>query len=341
MTASSRGEPPSLARKIALLSDPGLYPDRPDGVERIQTHMSCLFLTRNRVYKLKKPVRYDFLDFSTLEARRQDCEAEVRLNRRLAGPVYRGVTALTLDDAGRAALDGTGEVVEWLVRMRRLPADRMLDALIARGAVRDRDIAAIIRALVPFFRANRTAEPGGADYRAWLARTVRDDCRALAEPPHGLPPDTVEPLRAAQLDLLETRPELFDERVAQGWIVEGHGDLRPEHICLEDSVPVIFDCLEFNRRLRIVDALDELAYLALECERLGAPDVATRLLEDYSALSGDRPPARLLGFYKTSRACLRAKLALWHLHDADPASHDHWRDRARDYLRLAMKYRPV
>lgn len=325
--------------KVEWLRRPETYPERPHRVEAIQTHMSWVFLTDQHAYKLKKPVRYEFLDFSSLEARRRDCEEEVRLNRRLAGEVYLGTVPLTVDAGGRVLLGGAGEVLEWLVRMRRLPAQRMLDALIVHAALREYDVCAVARLLADFFRANTVMELDGVHYRAWLAETIQADCGILVEDGYGLPVALVESVRRAQLALLVEQPTLFDQRT-QGWIVEGHGDLRPEHICLDESGPVIFDCLEFNRRFRIVDAADELAFLALECERHGAAFVGPLLFRNYAGVSGDRPPRRLIDFYKTYRACLRAKLALWHLHEPGTGDPSKWLGRAREYLDLAVKYRP-
>ena len=126
-------------------------------------------------------------------------------------------------------------------------------------------------------------------------------------------------------------------RAQQARLVEGHGDLRPEHICLI-AEPVVIDCLEFNRDLRILDPLDELAYLALECERLGAPALGARVLNYYIDVSGDRSEADLMRFYTVYRACLRATLAIWHTDDDTVDDHDKWRTRARDYLELALHH---
>ena len=129
----------------------------------------------------------------------------------------------------------------------------------------------------------------------------------------------------------------MERRAIDGRIVEGHGDLRPEHVCVE-SPPVIFDRLEFSRAFRLIDPADELAFLAMECERLGAPQVETELFGAYRRVTGDYPPPSLVYFYKVQRACLRARLAIWHLHDLPKSVWPRWRAVAEEYLRLAESY---
>ncbi|WP_461579667.1 hypothetical protein [Thiobacillus sp.] len=299
--------------------------------------MSWVFLTDTHAYKLKKPVRYDYLDFSTVEARRLDCEAEVRLNRRLAPDVYLGVVALVLDAAGRLRLGGAGETVDWLVRMWRLPADRMLDHRLRNGAVEQAEIIQLVRRLARFYAA-LPAEPLAPEaYRQSLAERIEDNLRELGSPEFGLAGDVPAGLARFQLGFLQRHAEWFDQRVQAGRIVEGHGDLRPEHVCLL-AEPVVIDCLEFKRDFRILDPADELGYLALECERLQAPHVARWLLEAYAEASGDAPPAALLHFYQSCRALLRAKLALWHLRDDGRHRPEKWVATARDYLEWAQRH---
>ncbi len=328
---------PGIDAKVAFLRRPDAYPERPARVEAVETHMSWIFLTDRRAYKLKKPVRYDFLDFSTAEARRWDCEEEVRLNRRLAPDVYLGVLPLTCDPQGRMALDGEGEAIDWLVKMRRLPEERMLDHAIRRHVLREADIERVALRLARFYRASRPIPLGGAEYVGRIADNVRENLRELATPAFGLPAVLVRRIGAAQLGFLRDEAELFEQRARAGRIVEGHGDLRPEHVCME-AEPAIIDCLEFRRDFRILDAADELAFLAMECERLGEPSVGPVLFETYSRETGDAPPAQLLSFYKSYRACLRAKISIWHLKDAEVRRPEKWPRLAREYLELAQGY---
>ena len=337
MTSTPRPEPPTdlaLDAKVAMLRRPDTYPEPTDRVATVETHMSWVFLTERCAYKLKKPVRYEFLDFSTLALRRQHCDEEVRLNRRLAPDVYLGTIALTRDARGALRLGGDGEPVEWLVQMRRLPAERMLDALIRRGALAAADIDRLAARLVRFYRSCAPVAVSAAQYLNELGAAIELNRAELSPPRYQLPRDLIETVHATQSGFLQRQAGLFAARVAAGRIVEGHGDLRPEHVCLLPE-PVVIDCLEFSRGLRTVDPIDELAFLAMECERLGAPQVGERLLRAYAEGTGDPPPPSLVSFYKSYRAGLRARFAIAHLRELEPSDWLRWRASAVEYLRLA------
>lgn len=317
--------------KVARLRDPRVYPDRPSVIEVIETHFSWVFLTERRVYKLKKPVRYHGIDFTALAARRHNCEQEVTLNRRLAPRVYLGVAALTQTAAGGVTFDGAGTIVDWLVVMRRLPAAGMLDVAIRAGTIDPAAVDRIAALLSGFYRNAAPAPLAPKTYRRRLAATVAEN-HAVLGAAEGLDQTLVAKLIAWQEDFLGARGALFAGRA--GRLVDAHGDLRPEHVCLAPE-PVIIDCLEFDAALRQLDPLDELAYLGLECERLGAAQIGTRILDHYQATNADRCPPELTDFYRAFRACVRARIAIWHLADCAANEGERWRQRARDYLALA------
>lgn len=321
----------SLEEKIALLSRPAAYGPGVDAVETVETHMSLLFLAGPTVYKLKKPVVYPFLDFRTLAARERNCRDELRLNRRLAPDVYLGLSTITREADGRLALDGSGEVVDWLVRMRRLPAGRTLERLIATGTVSEADVDAIAAVLARFYAGAECGRLGAEEFVAQF----RSEHAASRQVLDGFAPELSSPLLAEVQRFLDEDHALLRARVAAGRIVDGHGDLRPEHVWL-NAPPVIIDCLEFNERLRQVDPFDEVTYLGLECARLGAPWIGPRLRAQLAAALGDAVDPRLLRFYAAYRACVRARLALAHLNDAAPRDPERWQPLARDYLRLAQ-----
>lgn len=320
--------------KLACLRGPENYPDRPAGVTVIETHRSWVFLTDRLVYKFKKPVRLSFLDFSSLDNRLHNCREEVRLNRRLAPDVYLGVVALARAADGTLALEGEGEPCEWLVKMRRLPREQMLDEAMGAGEVTRGDVRRFATVLSRFYAG---AEPVQTDAAAWLhrtARAVQADARVLSEARFGLRGETVDAVAERQAGFLEVHGEMITRRVMARRIIEGHGDLRPEHVCLSDP-PVFIDCLEFRRDLRLVDPADELGYLALECDLLGAPFVGEEAFDTYRQVTGDRPEPRIVDFYQSRRATLRAKLCVWHLLDRDTGEHGKWVERAGRYLSLA------
>jgi aminoglycoside phosphotransferase family enzyme len=327
---------PGIDEKVAFLSRAEVYPDDTQHVVAKRTHMSWVFLTDAHAWKLKRPVRSEYLDFSTPEARRRDCEREVQLNRRLAPDVYQGVVALTADRHGDLQLNGKGRPVDWLVCMRRLPSHRMLDQVIARRRVSKEVVFQLGSVLAAFYRTAPPVPITRLQYRKRLAGDLQAAQTELVIADYGLPRGLAESVICPRLEFLLQNPLVFDQRVDAGRIIEGHGDLRPEHICLERP-PVIIDCLEFNRDLRILDAASELEFLALECERLGAPQIGQWIFDRYVQETGDQPSDRLRDFYKTYHACIRAKLSLWHLKDSGIADRAIWTAKAERYLEIVRR----
>ncbi len=326
-----------FAEKVAFLGTAEAFPGEAGPVRVVETHMSVVFLTARYAHKLKKPVHYEFLDFRTLSARRRSCREEVRLNRRLAPRVYIAAVPLTVDAAGALHLDGDGEPVDWLVRMHRLPAERMLDAAIWYGTAQTDELQAVARLLADFYRHAVPVAVPPTLFRRRLAAAIRQNRKDLGAAEFDLPVPPVATVCTTLIRTLDDDIAMFERRVRRGCIVEGHGDLRPEHVFLGPE-PAVIDCLEFNREFRTVDRADELAFLAMECERLGSAETGTEILEACCRDLGDSPPPRLIDFYKAHRALLRARLSILHLRDDDVAEPDKWRHRALDYLGLAEGY---
>ena len=324
---------PSLADKIAFLLRGDSYRPPVREVVRHQTHMSEVFLAGGSAYKLKKPVRFPYLDFSTLDRREAACRAELELNRRLAADVYRGVVPLNRSPSG-FAIGGGGEVVDWLVVMNRLDESKMLDRVIGEKRLHRWQLDRVVAVLVPFYRRGRVTLTSPAAYRAQFWRGLAYNRRVLLDPRSALPAGTVHYIDAMQRRFLAERAELVDARVRSRCIVDGHGDLRPEHIWLGDPVRII-DCLEFNASLRMVDPLDEIAFLCLECERLGAAWAGDYLRRRLTRALHDGHCQELFVFYRCHRATLRARLAIAHLFEANPRTPEKWPALARSYLRLA------
>ena len=324
----------ALADKIRFLSWPGAYPHRPRQVRVTETHMSCVFLTGSLVFKLKKPVRYPFLDFTTLEARRRYCRTELRLNRRLAGDVYRRLVPLRLGADGELSLGGAGEVVEWLIEMEELPASEMLDNRLAEGRVGSDDVVAVAEMLGRFYAAGKPQVRDGRLYLRHLRKEGKVNRALLLREGWSTRSDRTEAVIGRVEALLEHWTPTILERIAEGRIVEGHGDLRPEHICLRHPLATI-DCLEFDREMRILDPYDEVNYLGLECEKLGAGWIRPLLLATLEETLGNRPDPRLINTYAAFRAVLRARICMAHLLDPQPMQPERWPAEARAYLDLA------
>ena len=320
-----------INEKVAFLSGPGAYASRPPRVERKETHMSWLFLTDLHVWKLKKPARYDYLDFSTVEARKADCELEVELNRRLAPDVYLGVVPLVSDPHGRLQLGGKGRIIDWLVMMRRLPEDGMLEVALRARTVSCDDVRRVGVLLARFYQQAKRIPLSFAEYKTRLETATAECAVELCRPGYSLPAERIHWICANQMTVLKQEAMMFDDRARQSKIVDAHGDLRPEHICVRPD-PVIIDCLEFNADFRALDPVSELAFLSLECERLDAPWVGELILDTYQCETGDRTPGALLAYYKKHHALVRAKIAIWHLKDPDVRDPAKWIGKAKDYL---------
>lgn len=316
---------PDLTAKVEFLRRPSSYPGHVAHVDVIETHLSWVFLTTTLVYKLKKPVRYPFVDLSSLTARRDNCAEEVRLNRQLAPGVYLGVATLRLTDGGTLQLGDAGRPVEYLVKMRRLPDAASLLAHIERNRVDRRQVDAAARELARFYRGAEVVGKVDVDALSGGIHTENGELvRCLADG------DGPPPLYAVLDSWIAHNHSLLAGRN----IIEAHGDLRPQHIYLGEH-PLFIDRLEFNRRLRLLDPAEELAFLAIECDRLGQAWVGEQFFERYSDETGDRPPANLVAFYKGRRALLWALLSARHLCRGDRGSR--WRDVAGAYLQLGLE----
>jgi aminoglycoside phosphotransferase family enzyme len=297
--------------------------------------MAWVFLAGDHAFKLKKPVKYPFLDFSALESREAVCREEVRLNRRLAPETYLEAVPLTQDDSGRLSIAGHGTPIDWLVKMRRLPADRMLDYLIAKRQVSERDVDAIGESLSRFYQTTVRTPLSAKEYLRVFVEEDAENRKVLLQVDHNLPRRELDIVFAAMDRAFTGNRAPIEARASANKIVDGHGDLKPEHVCLTQP-PVIIDCLEFNARLRMVDPFDELAYLGMECQRLGAAWIGKRLLDRCAASLDDQPPPEVLAFYTVYRCCLRARLAVAHLLEPQVRTAEKWIPRAREYLAIAI-----
>jgi len=333
---------PGLDEKTRFLLSPASYPEGTAEVRLVETHMARIFLTDHFAYKMKKPVRSSYLDFSSLDKRYGVCREELRLNRRLTDSVYLDVVALRVDARGNPTLEENGVPVEWLVKMRRLREDAALPRLI--DSATPETLAPLLQRLCDFYKDAEVIALSAGQYLAHLRRQCEDWRNQLLAPELSLNGGEIHEVAEALLDFSRRQGELLGGRATAGRIVEGHGDLRPEH-CFLTQPPQVIDCLEFNRTLRCVDPVDELSYLALECELLGRKDLGEAALERYYRCCDDRPPESLSRFYRANRALLRAHLAAAHLQDGaarllhkqvpEPGK---WRDKARIYLEAARRY---
>lgn len=331
-----------LETKVRFLKRTDAYPNRTSCVETVETHFAHVFLTDRFAYKLKKPMRFHSIDFRTVELRGASCTAELRLNRRLADNVYVDVVPLSLD-GDELVLEswGRGAVVDWLVKMHRLERDRMLDARAVEDEVTDEELRRLMTKLAAFYARAHRASWSGAGYRRHLEQELRRADGDLAAHADRLDGASVNRVVHSQLEFMSREAGLVEARCRKGRVVDAHGDLRPEHVFLGDP-PQIIDCLEFSAELRLLDAAEEIAFLALECTELGAPELAARIVKLYRELCRDPVPEPLLNFYYSHRALARARSCAWHLDEPlTEQRRAHWLTRMERYLeaaRLAIEH---
>ena len=276
-----------------------------DSVSRIETHTALVFLAGAYAYKLKRAVRYDYLDYSTVDRRREACLAELRLNQRTAPSVYVDVLPITQADKGRFALNGSGTPVDWVVRMRRFDDDLLLDRLAARQALPLElmdDLAASVAAL--HASADRRDDRGGAAGIAWV---IDGNADGLASEGRGhLDRDLCDAITTRAREELARQAVLLDRRRTQGFVRQCHGDLHLRNIVLLDGRPTLFDCVEFNDRIAVIDVLYDLAFLVMDLWHIGLKAHANRLLNAYLSPRDDMTALTLLPLFLSVRSAVRA-----------------------------------
>ena len=327
----------TLEEKLAFLGQPGVYPNHAENVTVKETHMSWVFLVNDFVYKLKKPVAYDQFDHRTMQSRLINSREEVRINRELARNVYLGIVPLVLNKKGELQLEGEGAVVDWLVRMKRLPEESMLDYAISHDAVSDEQAGKVAALLVQFYQTTLSARLPARPFMQRMKASIQQTFAKLSQPLYALPPLLLQTIRDGLLLFIHDHSSLFRERIQQKRIIDAHGDLRPEHICLKPE-PLIIDRLEFSKDLRLMDTAEELSYLSIECEIMGNRHVGELFFQVYKQLTNDSIPTLLIAFYKAKKAFIRAYLVARHWEEACYRNDPRWMKKANAYLQLSKHY---
>ena len=326
-------------RIIRFLSSRTTYPHPGATIERRETHVSHVFLAGSFAYKFKKPVQFPFLNASTLARRKQFCLLELVLNRRLAPTVYLSMTPIVETRKG-LRLGGKGKAIEWVVKMRRLPEERMLDQLVAQRRVRRRDMKRIADRLIPFFRRaarshaiSRYGEPAQV---AALVLGNLQECqpfvgRLLSEADRAF-------LEASYHQYLTLHEPVLRQRVRERRIIDGHGDLRCENICLTNPVS-IFDCVEFEPAFRCGDLANDLSFLLMDLEFRGRREFADALVAQYRRRLTDPTLDLVLPFYKCHRSLVRGKVRglAWLQHPRTTEGRN-VRELSRQHFQLAVQY---
>ena len=325
---------------VAALLKPASYPDPTSTVELIQTHISWVFLTDRFAYKMKKPVNLGFLNFSTLRRRHYYLEQELVLNRRLCPEIYLAVLPIGGRDGG-VQVGGEGKPLEYILRMRRMPQDRMMDEVADRGELTPAIMDRIIARLVPFYREaatgpriNKFGEPAILAYNQEenFSQTETLVGQMLAR-------ELFEEIRAYGRGFLRRHRELFRRRIREGRIRDCHGDLHMKNICLADGI-YIFDCIEFNPRFRYGDVAADIDFLAMDLDFHGLRDLSRYFVQRFAEAAGDPELLQVLDFYKCYRAYIRGKINAFAA--LEPELGEAGRDRAASaagaYFALAGEY---
>jgi len=332
----------TLPAPIAAMANAAFYPDRPAAVALVQTHISYVFLAGDDVYKVKKPVRFSFLDFSTLALRHHFCHEEVRLNRRLAPGVYHGVVAICREDQSyRLGREDDPNAVEFAVHMERLPDERILARLLDRNEATLQMIDRIAAHMAEFHRHADAGPEVTANGNRDAIRRVLEDNFSGVRPFRDLtlPAADDDVIQAFCSTFLDREASLFSQRQANRRIRDCHGDLHAEHIVVDDRI-VIFDCIEFNPRFRYCDVASEIAFLAMDLDHRGHPELSARLITEYARLAEDVDLRQLVPFYQCYRAYVRGKVDSLKSAEpeVEPAERAAARLSARRHFALAYRY---
>ncbi len=323
---------------IAFLSRPQAYGGGVSAVERRETHVSVVFLAGDRAFKLKRAVRFPYLDFSTSALRHAACEAEAAVNRRTASAMYLGVVAVTRGDGGRLRLGGDGAPVEWLVEMTRFDEDTLFDRLARLGAL-DRATMEDLAEAIARLHGQADERPHGGG-RTALGAIIDSNAETFTECAGGVvDPAKVERLNALTRRALDGCAALLDARRAAGRVRHCHGDLHLRNIFLMDGKPTLFDAIEFSEALADIDVLYDLAFLLMDLDHRGLRRLASVTLNRYLDITGDNAGLGVLGLFLSVRAAIRS-----HVEAAAAASQTNRteaqrsRADARGYLDLALDY---
>jgi aminoglycoside phosphotransferase family enzyme/predicted kinase len=328
---------PEIAQ--ALLC-PEVYPEPTRTVRLEQTQMSFVFITDKFVYKTKKTINLGYVDYTTLEKRKFFCDKEVELNKRLSPDTYIGVIPITRKD-GKFAFGGGGEIVEYAVKMKILPFERMLDVLLKENSVSDDMMPRVAAKMADFHTRAATGNIINDFGKIELIDHNNEENLSQMAPYIGRTLTAQEHQKIADFvrNFTKENAALLEKRIEQDKIRDCHGDLHAAHICFEDGL-IIYDCIEFNDRFRYCDVASEVAFLAMDLDHNGRADLARSFVESYIEKSGDSDLKKLLNFYKCYRACVRGKVACFKLDDPY-VSDEHKKEAqhiAESYFDLACSY---
>ena len=329
-----------LPQIVQALLDPKSYPDPTKKVEIMQTQMSFVFLAGDYVYKMKKPVDLGYLDYTTLDKRQFFCHKEVELNQRLCPEAYLGVVSIT-DDNGHISIEGSGKVIEYAVKMRYLPQELMMDALLAKNKVSAEMITRVAQTVAEFHQkaeTNTTISTFG-DIDTLTLNSQENFTQTVKYIGSTISEAQFRHIKNWTEDFIEKNTPLFRKRIADGKIRDCHGDLHAAHICFSNGI-CIYDCIEFNDRFRYCDIAAEVSFLTMDLDRYERADLSRNFVDAYVDFSHDKELLQLFNYYRCYFAYVRGKVECFKLDDPYISGEEKMKilSIARRYFELAESY---
>jgi aminoglycoside phosphotransferase family enzyme len=322
------------------LKKPTAYPESTNEVQLLQTHISFIFITDDYVYKIKKPVNFGFLDFSTLEKRKYYCEKEVELNKRLSPDIYLDVVKV-VDKEGTLVIDGEGDLVEYGVKMKKIPMDRLMEKLLEEGKLTSEMVKRVGEKISKFHENAATSSEIEGFGSKDVIKTNTDENFAQTENYIGktITKTQFQNIKKYTADFYKTKKNIIKKRIAEKKIKDCHGDLHMQHICLTEPI-IIFDCIEFNNRFRYSDTAADIAFLAMDLDFHEREDLSKVLIDSYVEHSKDSGIYDMLNFYKIYRAYVRGKVIGFQLDDPHipPEGKKKAKETSKKYFALANRY---
>lgn len=322
------------------LKRPEAYPEPTKNVEMLQTHISYIFITDDHVYKIKKPVNFGFLDFSTLDKRHYYCQKEIELNKRHSPEVYLGVVNIT-DEGDKLVVDGKGEIIDYGVKMRKIPMDMLMIRLLEEGKLTNEMVKRVAKKIADFHEDAATSSEIDKFGGIKVIKTNTDENFEQTKNYIGksITKTQFESIKNHTNAFYKTKKQVIKNRIAEHRIRDCHGDLHMQHVCLTEPI-IIFDCIEFNDRFRYSDTAADIAFLAMDLDFHGRADLSKMLIDAYVQYSSDDHIYDTLTFYKIYRAYVRGKVISFQLDDPHIPDNEKKNalETAKKYFALAFDY---
>ena len=321
---------------------PGAYDEKTEGdIKLIQTHISWVFLTGKYAYKIKKPVDFGFLDFTALEKRRKYCDLELKLNRRLCPEIYLDVLPVTKEKDGKLKINGNGKTVEYALKMKQLPQDRLMNKLLDEGEIGDETIDRIARIMADFHSKAETSSEISEFGKPEKLKFNWDENFRQTEPFAGkvISRKDFEFVKREIENFIKDNEHLFEKRIIEKKTRRVHGDLHSGNIFIINGKPCIFDCIEFNLRFSCQDVAGDVAFLSMDLDYRNQKELSGFFIGKYIEYSGDNELAKVLDFYKCYYAWVRGKVTAFRLREKlDEREKKHLEETSKKYFRLALEY---